>query len=168
VRAAGSAPQRGLNQVDGAPSGPRTGLIVGQVVDSTGAPVPEAIVRMSMPKYFSDLPTTPKGRVMADQEGRFFFSDLPAGDYYLVATKDGYAGGVFGQRRPNGARQTRSGQLLDWDRITRALHIPRQLRPVMLIENAAVRHVDGWSPRPEDRRGRAGPAVVNDTASARE
>ena len=35
-----SAPQQGLNQAAGAPTGPRTGLIVGQVVDSTGAPIP--------------------------------------------------------------------------------------------------------------------------------
>ena len=105
VRAAGSAPQRGLNQVDGVPTGPRTGLIVGQVVDSTGAPVPEAIVQMSLPKYAADLPTTPKGRVMADQEGRFFFSDLPAGDYRIAATKDGYGGGEYGQRRATGSGQ---------------------------------------------------------------
>jgi protocatechuate 3,4-dioxygenase beta subunit len=105
VRAAGSAPQRGLNQVDGVPTGPRTGLIVGQVVDSTGVPVPEAIVQMSLPKYPADLPTTPKGRVIADQEGRFFFSDLPAGDYYIRASKDGYGGGEYGQRRATGSGQ---------------------------------------------------------------
>jgi hypothetical protein len=85
----------------GAPTGPRTGMIVGQVVDSTGAPVPEAIVQMSMPRYFTELPTTPKGRVMADGEGRFFFADLPAGDYYIRAAKEGYGGGVYGQRRPS-------------------------------------------------------------------
>jgi len=105
VRVGGTTPQRGLNQVDGAPAGPRTGLIVGQVLDSTGAPVPEAIVQMSLPKYFSDLPTTPKGLVMADGEGRFFFSDLPAGDYFLRATKEGYAGGEYGQRRVTGNSQ---------------------------------------------------------------
>ena len=39
----------------GAPPGPRTGMIVGQVVDAgTGAPVGEAIVRLTMPKYPED------------------------------------------------------------------------------------------------------------------
>ena len=28
---------------------------------------------------------------MADSEGRYFFADLPAGDYYLRASKEGYA-----------------------------------------------------------------------------
>ena len=94
---------RGSAQVvptDGAPPGQRTGMIVGQVVDATtGAPVGEAIIRLSMPKYLENLPTTPKGRVMADGEGRFFFADLPAGEYFVQATKDGYAPGTYGQRR---------------------------------------------------------------------
>ena len=82
-----------------APQGPRTGMIVGQVVDATtGASAPEAIVRLSMPRFAMD-PAAPGGRVMADGEGRFFFADLPAGEYYLDATKEGYAPGRFGQRR---------------------------------------------------------------------
>ena len=105
VCSVGLTSQSAVIQGGGAPSGPRTGMIVGQVLDSTGATVPEAIVRMSMPKYPADLPTTPKGRVMADAEGRFFFSDLPAGDYFLQATKEGYAGGEYRQRRVTGRGQ---------------------------------------------------------------
>src|SRR5262245_52810025 len=94
------APQ--IVPTNGAPQGPRTGMIVGQVVDTAGAPVPDAIVRLAMPKYSPDLPTTPGGRVMADREGRFFFADLPPGDYFLQASKDGYADGTFAQRQPRG------------------------------------------------------------------
>ena len=84
------------------PPGQRTGMIVGQVVDAaTGAPVAEAIVRLTLPKYSED-PTTPKGRVMADGEGRFFFTDLHPGEYFLNATKDGYSVGTYGQRRALG------------------------------------------------------------------
>src|SRR5688572_13360938 len=100
---------RGSEQViptDGAPPSQRTGMIVGQVVDAaTGTPVDEAIVRLTMPKYLESLPTTPKGRVMADDEGRFFFADLPPGEYYIQATKDGYAPGAYGQRQASGQNQ---------------------------------------------------------------
>jgi carboxypeptidase family protein len=104
IRGAASAPQ--VIPTNGAPPGPRTGLIVGQVVDAvTGAPIPEAVVLLTMPKYFENLPTTPKGRVMADGEGRYFFADLPAGEYFLRASKEGYAGGTYGQRRASGESQ---------------------------------------------------------------
>ena len=74
-------------------------MIVGQVVDAaSGDPVGEAIVTLTMPKYVEN-PATPKGRVMTDREGRFFFTDLPAGEYFLQATKDGYAPGTYGERR---------------------------------------------------------------------
>jgi hypothetical protein len=89
-----------------APPGQRTGMIVGQVVDAaTGMPVDEAIVRLTMPKYLETLPTTPKGRVMADDEGGFFFADLPPGEYFVQATKEGYAPGTYGQRRAWGQSQ---------------------------------------------------------------
>lgn len=83
----------------GAPLGSRAGMIVGQVVDSgTGAPVGEAIVSLTTPRSFEN-PSAPRDRVMTDGEGRFFFADLPAGEYYLQARKDGYAPGIYGQRR---------------------------------------------------------------------
>jgi uncharacterized protein (DUF2141 family) len=95
--------ERGAAQViatSGAPQGPRTGVVVGQVIDAiSGEPIPEAIVRLSMPAFLATLPTTPNGRVMADADGRFFFTDLPAGEYSLSVTKDGYIAGTYGQRR---------------------------------------------------------------------
>jgi hypothetical protein len=101
VLTSGGAAAQGVPS-DAAPPGPRTGLIVGQVVEAgTGAPVAEAVVNMTMPKYANN-PTAPKGRVMADADGRFFFADLPPGEYYLQATKDGHAPGTYGQLRPSG------------------------------------------------------------------
>jgi hypothetical protein len=83
------------------PPGPRTGLLVGQVVDAgSGTPVGEAIVQLVLQGYSDIAPSLPNGRVMTDMEGRFFFSELPAGDYFLQATKDGYSGGQYGQRQP--------------------------------------------------------------------
>jgi hypothetical protein len=96
-----SAAQLGVSNQP--PPGPRTGMIVGQVVDpATGNPVSEAIVRLSLQGYAEDVPDSPNDRVMADAEGRFFFSGLPPGKYYMEATKEGYARGTYGQRRPWG------------------------------------------------------------------
>jgi hypothetical protein len=83
--------------------GARTGMIVGQVVDAaSGTPVSEAIVQL-VPQRPVDAPFVESGdRVMADAEGRFFFAELPAGSYFLQATKEGYARGEYGQRQPWG------------------------------------------------------------------
>jgi hypothetical protein len=92
-----------LVPTQGAPPGPGTAAILGQVVDArTGAPVPEAIVQLTMPGLALN---TPVNRVMADAEGRFFFAELPAGEFWLVASKDGYADGAFEQRRADGSGQ---------------------------------------------------------------
>jgi hypothetical protein len=85
--------------------GARTAAIIGRVINATtGAPVAGAVVQISMPKYF-DNPSAPKGRVIADDEGRFFFADLPPGDFYLSGSKEGFISGAFGQRRPMGETQ---------------------------------------------------------------
>jgi hypothetical protein len=63
-----------------------TGLIVGQVVDgSSGKAIPETIVQLVFAG--GGLLQT---RVMTDGDGRFFFADLPAGAFFLSATKPGY------------------------------------------------------------------------------
>lgn len=41
-------------------------------------------------------------RTLADRDGRFLFSDLPAGVYFLTASKPGFAATRLGQRRWNG------------------------------------------------------------------
>jgi Carboxypeptidase regulatory-like domain len=89
----------------------RTGLIVGQVVDATTSkPVPDAIVTVTTPFASINLPTTPRGRVMTDAQGMFFFADLPAtptdvkqaSGYAINASKPGYVDSFYGKRRPAG------------------------------------------------------------------
>ena len=78
-----------------------TGLIVGQVVDSTGAPVAGAHVTLGG----SALGVVNGLRVFASSEGRFAFVDLPKGTFTLGTTKPGYAAGAHGRRRPGGGAQ---------------------------------------------------------------
>jgi hypothetical protein len=108
-----------------------TGLIVGQVVDATtGKPVPEAIVTLTTPFASSNLPTTPRGRVLTDADGYFFFADLPAppagarnAGYAINASKSGYVDSFYGARRPGGGllyfelgdgERTNAAKILMW------------------------------------------------------
>jgi hypothetical protein len=80
-----------------------TGLITGRVVEAEGgAPVPSAVVTLS---GRGAGPAQSDNRVLTDAQGRFFFSDLPAGTVNLAASKAGYMPGTFGQRRPLGRSQ---------------------------------------------------------------
>ena len=88
------------------PAGPRTGMIAGRVVDAgSGEAVGEAIVQLTLRGYSESAPDSPNSRVMADSDGRFFFSGLPPGEYYVQASKEGHAPGVYRQRRPYGPHQ---------------------------------------------------------------
>lgn len=91
----------------GRPPATGTGLILGQVVESgTTTPVPGAIVSLNgtaTPASGSAQPSASfvqARRVFADAQGRFTFSDLPAGSFTLTATSPGYQPGVAGQTQP--------------------------------------------------------------------
>ncbi len=79
-----------------------TGLLMGVVVDALDdRPVPHSEVTLG-----GAPPTTQNTRVLTDAEGRFVFMDLPAATYTLTATKNGYAEGALGRRRPLGPSQS--------------------------------------------------------------
>jgi hypothetical protein len=87
-----------------APAG--TGLILGRVVDAdSGRPVPRAIVTLGVsvaPRPRGSTGPIEPNRVMADDEGRFVFREVPAGGTSLSATKAGYLPTSFGQTAPVG------------------------------------------------------------------
>jgi hypothetical protein len=90
-----------------------TGLILGQVVDGQGeTPVPGATVSLSGNVTFpapgrgaGGAPTAtyvePR-RVFADAQGRFTFTDLPAGSFLLSAIAPGYQPGLLNQGQAGG------------------------------------------------------------------
>src|SRR5688572_29811672 len=67
-----------------------TGMVLGSVVDSSGSPVSGAIVTLN------------SQRVLTNDEGRFLITDLPKGNYSVLANKPGYQAGAYGRTRPNG------------------------------------------------------------------
>ena len=95
-----------------APPHTATGLIVGRAVDGvSGAPVTNVIISLSGPG-------TTGRRVIVDPQGRFAFTDLPAGAFTISSTKTGYLDGAYGKTRPDGLG--RSLELRDGERITDA------------------------------------------------
>lgn len=71
------------------------GALLGQVVDATtGRPVPRAIVRITG--------TGVAQTRVADDKGRFYFTDLPDTDLGLTAAKTGFFDGAYGKHRAGG------------------------------------------------------------------
>ena len=84
-----------------------TARISGRVATDTGTAVRMATVSLSSPDT--------AGRTTAtDSNGRFEFTDLPAGRFNISVTKGGFVRTVFGQPAPNtGAIQLQDGQRYD-------------------------------------------------------
>ena len=71
------------------------GFISGQVVEGgTTRPVPGATVSLSV------TPRMPAREVLADSQGRYVFSGLPAGEFRLTARKPGWLAGAYGLATP--------------------------------------------------------------------
>jgi uncharacterized protein (DUF2141 family) len=89
------------------PPPPRTGLILGRVVDAaTNRPVPGAIVVLdgvSMVMPGAALPAS-QPRAMTNANGQFVFRKLPKGLFGLSVIKSGYSDGAYGRRRPGGSQ----------------------------------------------------------------
>src|SRR4029453_4168004 len=84
------------------------GLVVGQVVHAvSGRPIPEAEVRLTGASAAATA--APRVRVVADADGWFFFTAMPAGTYSILASKPGYADGSYGMRRPPNATNRAPG-----------------------------------------------------------
>jgi hypothetical protein len=85
-----------------------TGVIVGRVVDNLGAPVGRA--RVSIHGASGAVSRV----LIADEDGEFFLVQLPRGDYWFSASKQGYFGPerAFGGRVPPG----RAVRLADGER----------------------------------------------------
>jgi hypothetical protein len=80
-----------------------TGLIVGRVVDgSTGRPIAGAIVTLDGGTVTTAQNGPRAPRAITNATGQFVFRKLRKGTYHLSATRGGYAGGSYGQRRPGG------------------------------------------------------------------
>ena len=101
VLTAGTAPTLSQGVARDTPAQPRykpaavSGRIAGRVLGAdNGRPVSRALVSLVAPEV-------PGGRrVLTDNSGAFEFTELPSGRYTLTASKAGYVGLSFGQRRP--------------------------------------------------------------------
>ena len=90
------------------PQAPRAnGLLAGRVVDAAGDPVASAVVSLRAeatgPQPPSQPPTGRAAPVRTNAEGRFVFTNVPAGSYQLDVSRAGWLPGAFGRIRPGGS-----------------------------------------------------------------
>jgi len=82
--------------------------ISGKVVDGAGRPVGGVVVVVTganLIRVASGRGYAPP-RVLTGADGRFVFRSLPDGSFDLTATKNGYAEGAYGRRRPSGSSKS--------------------------------------------------------------
>jgi hypothetical protein len=85
---AGAPPSTGAGQRGQPPPATGTAFLAGRVIDGTpGRGVAGAVV------YLIDNRGGPSRRIIADSQGRFFFSELPRGVFRAEAVKPGYISG---------------------------------------------------------------------------
>ena len=77
-----------------APVNAVSGILIGQVVDTSGRPVPRAAVRL--------IGDTVIETVLTDPRGRFYFRSIPPGNAIVTAQKFGFFDGAYGKRRATG------------------------------------------------------------------
>jgi hypothetical protein len=102
-----------------APAGPEGTATISGVVGSAdlGRPVRRATVRLS-----STVPAPPVS-VAADDQGRFVFERVPAGQFTIAASKPGYLESVYGQKKPGSGRPGTPVSVAEGQRIER-LSVP--------------------------------------------
>jgi hypothetical protein len=95
-----------------------TATVEGVVVSADlGRPVRRALVRLS-----STVPRPPQTAV-SDDNGRFHFQGIAAGEFTLTASKPGYLESAFGQRQPGSGRPGTPISIANGQRIER-LSVP--------------------------------------------
>lgn len=84
-----------------------SGLLAGRVVDANGAAVAGAVVQIRPDAGASGPARGPAPTrvvpVRTNEEGRFVFTDVPAGNHQVTVLKPGWLPGAFGRQRPGGA-----------------------------------------------------------------
>ena len=83
-------------------SAAQSSVVIGTVVDHRGAGVARALVRASGAAGQGRF----EAHALTDEHGEFFFVNVPPGQLWLDASKDGYAEGRYKQTRPGGAPGT--------------------------------------------------------------
>lgn len=102
LAATGAAPAQQVPGVE--PQATGTGAITGRVVDA-GTNTPVAGARLWMHQTRGETPTGVYPRseqLTTDSAGAYAFRNLPAGQFSIEATAEGYEPGAVGQRRPEG------------------------------------------------------------------